>query len=231
MTTLLIFCVIFLICFSAYFSVAEASLLGCSQEHLYRLDKNKHQSHVNVLQSLLQNKEEILSVILLGNNLFNTMASSVGAVAVMRILNSYNILDGFAVLINTVLMTVFIFLFGEIVPKTLVLRNPMRVALFVAPTLKFFWRFFYPFVILTNSVVALIVKIFGLHTLPSSRLSVQQELKMAIESQHRQGRVFKRDRDMFAGLLNLWTTEIREVMRHRGDVDFVEQFFDEFSFT
>ena len=116
----------------------------------------------------------------------------------------------------TVLMTVLIVVFGEVLPKTVAIAFPDMVALSLAPAVNFFVTVFGPVVHAVEIIVRQLLKLvgFGLEERDSGP-SGTEELRGAVDILHREGEVARDQRDMFGGLLELEEVPVGDVMIHR----------------
>ena len=80
---------------------------------------------------LLKRPDRLLGVILLGNTFANILASSVATILAVHFLGEVGIF------VATVLLTLFILLFAEIIPKTFAAMNAQKVAMLASPVLSF----------------------------------------------------------------------------------------------
>jgi Mg2+/Co2+ transporter CorB len=113
-------------------------------------------------------------------------------------------------------MTILLVIFSEILPKSWALARPEQFALFVAPFARAVIFVFGPLSSLANAIVRLLLSLFGVNLSRGTQLlSGHEELRGAVEVLHREGGVFKQDRDRLGGLLDLHELEVSDVMIHR----------------
>ncbi len=117
------FILVILIIFSAFFSGSETSFFALNKFKLLHLVKEKIKSAVKV-QKLLDNKETLISAILLGNNLVNVAASSISTYLFLKYFGNSGILY------STVIMTFILLIFAEITPKVYSSTYPEKVSFF-----------------------------------------------------------------------------------------------------
>ena len=120
--TLLILAIAFLIAFSAFFSGSETALTAVSQARMHRLDQEGNK-HAHRVVTLLEQRERLIGSILLGNNLVNILASSLATTVFLHFFGTTGVAYA------TLVMTLLIVVFAEVLPKTLALANPDRIAL------------------------------------------------------------------------------------------------------
>jgi Mg2+/Co2+ transporter CorB len=123
------------------------------------------------------------------------------------------------VLYATVIMTLLIVVFTEVLPKTVAINAPDRVAIFVARPIAFVVRLFGPILIGIEAVVRWILRRVGFQLgHDQAFLSAHEELRGAVDLLHREGGVEKLDRDMFGGVLDLRELAVSDVMVHRTEM-------------
>src|SRR5258706_344920 len=114
---------------SAFFSASETALTGASRASMLRLSKQGNRE-AGVVSSLFAMRERMIGALLLGNNIANIGASALAT----------GIFTGWfgevGVLYATAVMTVLVVIFAEVLPKTIAINAPDRVALLVARPMK-----------------------------------------------------------------------------------------------
>ena len=203
--------IVLLLLLSGFFSGSETALTAASRARMHHLGRlgNKRAMRVS---KLVEEKENLIGSILLGNNLVNILASSL-ATSVLIVL-----VGDAAVAVATIVMTLLVLIFSEVLPKTYAIRNPDGFALTVAPTIAFLVRVLSPAVSAIQVVVRLTLRALGAHRLADNDISVEDELKGTIELHAREGSVRKTAKDMLGSILELDDVDLSEVMMHRRRV-------------
>lgn len=124
-----IFIIILLMIASVFFSLAETSILSLNKIRLKSYIEKKRENAI-IIKELLNNPENFLAAILIGNNIVNITISVLITVVVIQIFGPN------AVTLATILATFLILAFGEITPKAFAARNP-DIAYKLAPIMKF----------------------------------------------------------------------------------------------
>lgn len=197
-----------LILVSAFFSGAETGLTAASKGTIYKL-KMSSDRRAELVSRLLRDKDALIGTLLLGNNGVNILASALSTSLAIRLYGD----DG--VFYSTVIMTILVLVFAEVLPKTYALYNAEKVALSVARPLVIFVTILSPITRLVQIMVDMFMNLLGMSKKNSDTLTATEELRGTIEMHHREGRVVKRDRDMLGSVLDLTETEISKVMVHR----------------
>ena len=199
--------IVLLLVLSGFFSGSETALTAASRARMHHLGRLGNKRAVRVSR-LVEQKENLIGSILLGNNLVNILATSVLIVLV----------GDAAVAVATIVMTLLVLIFSEVLPKTYAIRNPDGFALAVAPAIDFLVRMLSPAVYAVQFVVRLTLRALGAHRLADNDISVEDELKGTIELHAREGTVRKTAKDMLGSILELDDVDVSEVMMHRRRV-------------
>ena len=205
-------CILVLLGLSAFFSGSETALTASTRSRLTGLNiKGKKNAQIAI--KLLNNKESLIGAILLGNNLVNILASSLATSLLIKMFGDSGI--AYAVLI----MTILIVIFAEILPKSYAISNSEKMALAVSPIIRPFVFFLSPITWVMEKIVHFILNILGMNYQKNSRsLSVQDEIRGTVDLHHKEGRLYKFDKDMVKGILDLSVIGIEDVMVHRSNM-------------
>jgi Mg2+/Co2+ transporter CorB len=201
--------IVLLIFISAFFSIAETGLTATSRARLTEIER-RGSKRAGMALRLVEVPERLIGALLLGNNLANITASAVATAALIKIFG-----DSGAVIASAV-MTVLILIFAEVMPKTYAFAYPERVALAVAPIMRFIAAVLGPIVLALTFVVKNTLQLFGVNIDDNaSVLSAHDELRGAIDLHHKEDTLVKNDRDMLGGILDLKDLEVADIMIHR----------------
>ncbi|MEH6727609.1 MAG: HlyC/CorC family transporter, partial [Hyphomicrobiales bacterium] len=162
-----------------------------------------------IVQRLIQTRERLIGALLLGNNLVNILASALATSLFI------NLFGDTGVVYATLVMTVVVLVFAEVMPKTLAISNPDRFALTVSPAVRIIVAVFSPVVIAIEAFVKMVLNRFGANIGDQDILSAHEELRGTVDLQHSEGGLVKDDRDRIGGLLDLNELEVSDIMVHR----------------
>src|ERR1700687_5065188 len=194
---------------SAFFSASETALTGASRASMLRLSKQGNREAA-VVSRLLAMRERVIGALLLGNNIANIGASALAT----SIFTAW--FGEVGVLYATAVMTAMVVIFAEVLPKTIAINAPDRVALLVARPMKVMVYLLGPLLIVVEALVRLLMRLLGVKIGANQPLlSPTERLRGAVDLLHHEGKVEKLDRDMFGGLLDLRDLEVSDVMVHR----------------
>lgn len=185
-------------------------MMSLNRYKLKHLAKNGNKSAQRVAR-LLSRPDQLIGVILIGNNFVNILASSIATLIALRLWGDAGIA------IATALLTVVILIFGEVTPKTLAALYPERVAypssLILVPLLKLI----YPLVWLVNLVCNAILRLIGISENQASKDHLsREELRTLV---HESGTMIpKRHRQMLLSVLDLEKVTVEDIMIPRADI-------------
>src|SRR5579859_1728143 len=197
---------------SAFFAASETALTGASRASMLRLSKQGNQDAA-IVSSLSALRERLIGALLLGNNIANIGASALAT----GIFTAW--FGEVGVLYATAVMTALVVIFAEVLPKTIAINAPDRVALVVARPMRVMVVLLGPLVTIVEAVVRALMRAIGVkigHNQPI--LSPFERLRGAVDLLHHEGKVEKQDRDMFGGLLDLRELQVSDVMVHRTEM-------------
>ncbi|MBQ3817389.1 MAG: HlyC/CorC family transporter, partial [Clostridia bacterium] len=145
---------IVLLIFSAYFSGTETSLASVNRIHMISKSGSGNKGASRVLY-VLENFEEALSVLLIGNNIVNIGCATISAVIATKVLKTN------AITFSTVFTTAVIFLFGEMLPKTFARSCNERFAELSSGVLIFLMRILKPLSVFFTAISKAVSKPFA----------------------------------------------------------------------
>jgi Mg2+/Co2+ transporter CorB len=195
-----------------FFSASETALTAFSRARMLRIEKSGN-PRAALVNRLIETRERMIGAILTGNNVVNIAASAVTTGVLLSWFGDVGVLYA------TVIMTGLTVVFTEVLPKTLAINAPDRVALLVAAPISWVVRVLGPMLVGVEGLVRWILRIFGMRVgVDQAFLSPQEELRGAVDLLHHEGSVEKHDRDMFGGLLDLRDLTVADVMVHRTEM-------------
>ncbi len=201
---------------SMFFSSSETALTAASKARFYALEKSGDAGAVRV-NRLIADMPRFIGAMLLGNTLVNIAASAIATNLLVRFYGAAGVFYA------TVLMTIILLVFAEVLPKTLAITRPERTALAVAPLAAFFVALFKPLLQAVEGLVRVMLRIFGISTKADAESSTSHEdLKSTVDMMHRDGDVARQDRDMVGGLLDLADLSVADVMIHRTKMQVIK---------
>ena len=208
--------IIALLVLSGFFSGSETALTATSRARMHELER-KGNRRASTVKRLVQHPERLIGAILLGNNLVNILASALATTVFLKLFGDAGVVYA------TLVMTALVLIFSEVMPKTYAITNPDRMALFVAPVLRWVVMVLAPVTAAVQFIVRATLKLLGVDVDDTENvLSAHDELRGVIDLHHLEGGVVKDDRDMLGGILDLRDLEVSDVMVHRTKMQTIE---------
>lgn len=209
---LVLFAILVCLLLSFFFSSSETALTAFSRARMLRMEKSGKRSAAMV-NRLVCARERLIGTILLGNNAVNIAASAMATGLFLWWFGEVGVVYA------TIAMTALVVVFTEVLPKTIAINAPERIALFVARPISWVVRFLGPVLMAIEWLVRTILAWFGIRIGESQPiLSAHEELRGTIDLLHREGGVEKQHRDMFGGVLDLNELQVSDVMIHRTEM-------------
>lgn len=204
--------VIFLI-LSAFFSSTETALSTANTIRLRRLVEERKRGAQKAI-ILIENYDRTITSILIGNNLCNIGASTAAAFIFTNLILNPSI----ASITSTIIMTLIVIIFSEILPKTYAKANPTKVMLRSSGLMWFFYKFFYPIAFIFMKLTALMKG----SSEGENHAVTGEELETIIDTMEDEG-VFDEDHaDIIQGAVSLGYKKVSEIMTPRVDTVAVE---------
>ncbi len=210
-STYIVIIAMLLIC-SAYFSATETAFSSLNRTKLKALAEKGDKKAKRAVE-LSDKYDKLISTILIGNNIVNIAASSLGTVMFI------NILGGEAgPTVSTVVITVAVLVFGEISPKSIAKDCPERFAVFSAPIITVLIWILTPLNMIFSAWKKLLSKIFRLEA--STGMS-QEELLMLVEEVQQDGSIDENEGELLTNVIEFSNIEAEDILTHRVDLEAV----------
>lgn len=207
--------IVLLIIFSGFFSGSETGLMSLNRYRIRHLAKHRHRGAKRTVK-LLKRPDRVLGIILIGNTFANILASALATTLADRWLGQLGLF------ISTILLTLIILIFAEVMPKTLAAIYPERFAFPASIVLQFLLVILYPIVWLANTTVNSILRLFGVHIPKSVTLDplTKDELHSVVTESG--ATLTRKYRNMLLGILELESITVSDVMLPRKKVDAID---------
>ncbi|HUU65940.1 MAG TPA: HlyC/CorC family transporter [Methyloceanibacter sp.] len=205
-----------LLIISAYFSGSETALTAASRARMHALEEDGNK-RARLVNHLLLTRERLIGAILLSYNLANIAASALATSVLLEIFGDAGVVYA------TIVMTVLVVVFAEVLPKTYAIVNADRMALAVAPVIRVIVAVLAPVTATMQFLVRHTLRLFGVSISDDADvLSAHEEIRGAIALHHKEGGVVKLDRDMLGGVLDLRELTVSDIMVHRTNMDAID---------
>ena len=208
--------ILFLLVLSGFFSGSETALTAASRGKL-RAQADKGASGAIRALKITEDNERLIGSVLLGNNLVNILAASMATALFTRLFGESG------VALATLVMTLLVLVFSEVLPKTYAITNAETAAALVSRPISIVVLVFSPVVTAVRYFVRGVLRLFGVQIDPDSNiLAVREEIAGALQLGHSEGVVEKEDRDRILGALDLRERAVEEVMLHRSGIEMID---------
>ena len=199
---------IILLFLSGFFSSAETALTTVNRVRLKTLadEGNKRaQTALNVLDKY----GKMLSAILIGNNIVNISASALATTLAIKI--------NLAVGIATGALTVFVLLFGEIMPKNLAMVYSEKLALSYAGAIAAIMKILTPVIFIVDKLANGMMKLLHIDANKKTAMT-ENELRTYVEVSHEDGVIESEEREMIYNVFDFSDAVAKDVMIPRIDM-------------
>ncbi|WP_037307247.1 HlyC/CorC family transporter [Ruegeria halocynthiae] len=208
--------ILLLLVLSGFFSGSETALTASSRGKL-RAQADKGSRGAQKALDITDDNERLIGSVLLGNNLVNILAASLATAMFTRLFGESG------VALATLVMTLLVLIFAEVLPKTYAITNAEKAAALVAPIIGVVVTVFSPVVAAVRLLVRGVLRLFGVQIDPDSNiLAVREEIAGALQLGHSEGVVEKEDRDRILGALDLGDRTVEEIMLHRSNIEMID---------
>ena len=208
--------ILLLLILSGFFSGSETALTAASRGKL-RTQADKGSRGAERALKITEDNERLIGSVLLGNNLVNILAASLATALFTRVFGESG------VALATLVMTLLVLVFAEVLPKTYAITNAEQAASLVSRPIGVLVMLFAPIVNAVRYFVRGVLRVFGVRIDPDSNiLAVREEIAGALQLGHSEGVVEKEDRDRILGALDLRERVVEEIMLHRSGIEMID---------
>ncbi len=159
---------------------------------------------------LLENRDRLISLILLGNNFVNILASAIATVIALRLMGEAGIA------VATGLLTIVILVFAEVTPKTFATRRAEQFAFVASAVYVPLMYVTYPLVAATNWLSSTILRLLNTDQMSDDEHLSSDELRTVLSETA--GMIPQRHRDMLVNILDLGTVSVNDIMVPRNEI-------------
>lgn len=203
---------------SAFFSGAETAITTASRARLHQLDQEGNR-RARLAYTLREQKQKLLSTLLVGKYLVNTATAAVAALMFIHLFDNN---EAAGIIFAVAAATFTLVLFGEILPRTFAIHHAIGLSLALAPALHFvIW-------LLTPVTWGILLIVRGILVICRSNPEVialsshAEELKVAIDMHRGPAEEVAQERAMLRSILDLSNVEVKSIMTHRRNLDTID---------
>ena len=200
---------IILVAFSAFFSASETAFSSLNQIRLKSRAEDGDSAAARVL-AMSEKYDKLLSTILIGNNIVNIAAASIGTVLFTRLLDPER-----GATVSTFVLTIVVLIFGEVTPKSLAKEMPETVATAVSPFLNLLMILFTPLTWLFTQWKRLLGHF--IHSTEEDTITEGELMTMVSEAEN-DGELTDRESELIRSAIEFDDVEAQDVLTPRVDV-------------
>ena len=204
-----------LLLFSAFFSASETAFSSMNRAKLRAMAEHGSKRAEETLK-LAERYDDLLTAILIGNNIVNIAMSSIGTLLFIALLGSTG------ATVSTVVITVVVLVFGEVTPKCMAKEMPERFAMKVTPVIKALMTLFFPLCKLFSLLKKQLNKLFSVG---EERGVTHDELITLVEEAEQEGGMDKEESALVRSAIVFGGRDVSGILTPRVYVEGVEKDF------
>ena len=204
---------VILVGFSAFFSASETAFSSLNQIRLKSRAEDGDSSAARVL-AMAEQYDKLLSTILIGNNIVNIAAASIGTILFTQMLGAER-----GATVSTIVLTIIVLIFGEVTPKSLAKEMPEKVATAVSPFLVLLMALMTPLTWLFTQWKKLLGHF--VHSGEADTITEGELMTMVSEAEN-DGELTDRESELIRSAIEFDDVEVEEILTPRVDVIAVE---------
>lgn len=201
---------------SAFFSAAETALTSLSETKTRQMIENKVTGS-KALSLWLNRPNQVLTALLVGNNMANTLTAALATVIAERAFGNVGI--GIATGVVTLLLLVF----GEVTPKTFARHNAEKFAPIAMALLYPIYWLLYPLVLAVSWIAAFIVKFAGGKSRSTGPIATEEDIEFMVRLGHQEGVIARDQGEMLESIFEFRDTLVREAMVPRTEINSIDK--------
>ena len=200
---------------SAFFSGSEIALFSLNRKNI-KNEFSANQLIGRYIFQLLQFPRRLLVTILIGNTIVNVAASIIAVSLALEFAQHFSISKELALTIQIILLTLFIVIFGELIPKVAASKNPVSFSKFCAVPLYLMNIVLYPVSeIITEAIRISIAKL----KYDKTKIAMKpDELSELAKLSHERGTIVEEEQGLIHSIVNFRSVSVQEVMTPRVDI-------------
>lgn len=209
--TFQIIILIIMLILSGFFSASETALLSLSKIRIRHMVEEEVKG-AKLVEKLIENPDKFLGAVLLANNVVNIGSASLASAIAASFFGSN------AVVISTVIMTMLVLLFGEIIPKNLAQQNSEKIALKVAKTITIIVKVCGPIIWVCNKISNAFIKILGGSVNKTEPFITEEEFKTMVVVGEEEGVLEEEEKELIYNVFEFGDLQVKDIMIQRLDI-------------
>ena len=222
-----VFVIGILILLNGFFALSEIALVSSKPSRLEQM-KIEGKKGAKTALRLLKNSENFLSAVQVGITLIGIVTGVYGGLNIAEdiapLLQKIDFLkdsaNEIALAVTIITITYFSIVIGELVPKTIALSKPEKIAVKIAPVIFYFSKLFYPFVKLLSVSTNLFNKLIGIEKKPEH--ITEAELRHMIKIASFDGVIEKEQNLIHEKVFYFADKRAKHIMTHRTEIEWID---------
>ncbi len=204
-----------LLLLSAFFSGSETAFTAASRVRMMSRAK-KGNKNAGLVNKIREHKDRLIGALLLGNNLVNILASALATSVLIKIFGPTGVVYA------TLVMTMLVLVFAEVLPKTYALHYADSMAMKIAPIINIVVKIFAPVTETVTWIVRKVLRLFGVDLYQVKEGSHLELLRGVIEMHDGPDEEVQEQRAMLHSILDLADVDVEDIMIHRKNVVMID---------
>ncbi len=209
-----ILAVFVLLLLSAFFSSSETALTAASRVRMHNQEKEGN-PRAALVNKIRDKKDRMIGALLLGNNLVNILASALATSVLIKIFGEAGVVYA------TLVMTMLVLIFAEVLPKTYALHHAESLSMRIAPIIRIVIMVFAPITETVTWIVRMVLKLFGID-ISKVAAGSHLELLRGVIDMHDGPEQENEQRAMLRSILDLADVDVEDIMVHRKNVTMID---------
>lgn len=199
---------------SFLFSASE-NALSCCNRYYFKVKANEGKLTGKLVTFILNKYDNFLITGLVGNNLAAVGISSIATILFLDMLLPYISNSEVISIITTLIVTIVVFIFGDMLPKYIAKAIPNRMSVILSYILFFFFIILFPVVMLFRGLVFIIKKIFKVK---DEVLITEEEFKEAVDEVNENGILEDDENKILKNSFNFDLISVKQVLTLKDDI-------------
>lgn len=208
------FIIIILIVFSAFFSASETAYTSCNRIKL-KTQADDGDKRAQAVLNTVEKYDRLISTILIGNNIVNIASASIATVLFVKHLGDVGST------ISTVVMTIVVLMFGEVLPKNLAKNYAERISKLVNPIIRVLIYICLPLSWFLGKLSNLFNSLFSSKNISDDSLD-QDDLITIIDEIEEEGKIKPYEKDLIFSAIKFDDIEVKDIVTPRKDLTAID---------
>ena len=226
-----VFLIFILIIANAFFSGSEMGIVSARRSRIEKLSKEGKKG-AGLVKKLKEDPDRFLATVQVGITIIGSFASAIGGVLAVEYLKPrfqkipipfiQNISEALSLAIVVIVLSYFILVFGELIPKSLALRYSESIACLTAKPIDMLSRLSSILIRFLAGSSRTVLKIFGVKEVVERTFVSEDEIKYMIKEGKERGIFDETEHELIHSVFEFTDTTVREVMVPRSKIQFID---------